>query len=132
MIPSFLVCRFIPDHPEWKARPQGVALPDGRTVNMKEIPSRLPAKKSILSHLARTAEFGAGGTQDNFFDLGGYSLLAVRVVAKSTNAKGTKVQDIFQNPTIERLARVIEQKDHVKPNQVAVDAATGILVYRFI
>ena len=60
--------------------------------------------------------------KDSFFDLGGYSLLITRIVAdinKALNAQ-MSIPTFFQNPTIERLARVIEEWKHVPGQQVAL------------
>ncbi|MEU8196213.1 amino acid adenylation domain-containing protein [Microbispora amethystogenes] len=47
------------------------------------------------------------GVDDNFFDLGGHSLLVMRVQARLSAALGTKVPvvDLFQFPTVRTLAR---------------------------
>ena len=55
------------------------------------------------------------GVQDNFFDLGGHSLLAVYLMTqiKQEFGKDMPIATLFQNPTIEQLALVV-QKDAVK------------------
>ena len=54
------------------------------------------------------------GTHDNFFDLGGYSLLAVRVIGdiNKTLKAHLNIRAIFQNPTIKQLATLFEPKNH--------------------
>lgn len=49
---------------------------------------------------------------DNFFDLGGSSLLATRLFTQVANEFGTKLQiaTIFEAPTIKQLAKIISQK----------------------
>ncbi|WP_369263203.1 amino acid adenylation domain-containing protein [Streptomyces sp. R35] len=49
------------------------------------------------------------GVDDNFFEMGGNSLLAVRLNAlqRSTGFTGSQLKDIFRNPTPRRLAAVI-------------------------
>jgi amino acid adenylation domain-containing protein/FkbH-like protein len=51
------------------------------------------------------------GISDNFFEIGGHSLLAVRLFAEINRVTGKKVPlvMIFQSPTIERLARLLGQ-----------------------
>jgi len=51
------------------------------------------------------------GIRDNFFELGGHSLLAVRLFAQIEKRLRTKlpIVTIFQSPTVEQLARAIEQ-----------------------
>ncbi|PSK46149.1 Nonribosomal peptide synthetase 2 [Elsinoe australis] len=51
------------------------------------------------------------GVTDNFFDLGGHSLMAMKLaarVSRRTNAY-ISVKDIFDQPTIESLAEIIQQ-----------------------
>jgi amino acid adenylation domain-containing protein len=65
--------------------------------------------------------------RDNFFDLGGHSLLAVRVVGavnKVLNA-GLNVPALFQSPTIEQLARTIEQRHRGQPDRQLVPLQSG-------
>jgi amino acid adenylation domain-containing protein/FkbH-like protein len=52
------------------------------------------------------------GVQDKFFDLGGHSMLAVRVIAQIEKCFGRKLRlaTLFQAPTIERLAAVLREE----------------------
>jgi len=51
------------------------------------------------------------GVKDNFFAIGGHSLLATQVVARMSNAFGVEIalQRLFESPTVEELAQVIEK-----------------------
>jgi acyl carrier protein len=51
------------------------------------------------------------GIYDNFFDLGGHSLLALRVIAsvEKTTSKHLPVSVLFEYPTIEKLAKFLEE-----------------------
>ncbi|HET8845367.1 MAG TPA: phosphopantetheine-binding protein [Ktedonobacteraceae bacterium] len=53
------------------------------------------------------------GTHDNFFDLGGHSLLLPQVYSRLREAgiRGFTVVDLFQYPTIKALAERLERKD---------------------
>jgi len=50
------------------------------------------------------------GRYDNFFELGGHSLMAMRVIARLRQSLGveTPVQDLFAQPVLADLARVLE------------------------
>ena len=50
------------------------------------------------------------GIQDNFFDLGGHSLLMIRVHARLREALESDISVVrmFQHPTIESLARHLD------------------------
>lgn len=51
------------------------------------------------------------GTSDNFFDMGGHSLLVVKVHSKLSEVFGTdlKITDLFRYPTINSLARYLSE-----------------------
>ena len=51
------------------------------------------------------------GAEDNFFDLGGHSLLLVRVQARLARELGVEVPmvELFQHPTVRALARWLQE-----------------------
>ncbi len=59
--------------------------------------------------------------QDNFFDIGGDSILSIQIIA---NARKLGVNltpnQLFENQTIEELSRLISDKDATKPNSKAL------------
>ncbi|HYU33714.1 MAG TPA: amino acid adenylation domain-containing protein [Thermoanaerobaculia bacterium] len=57
------------------------------------------------------------GVQDSFFALGGHSLLAVRLVARMGRRLGRVIPllELFQNPTIESLARSLRSRQEASP-----------------
>ncbi|MEH2206128.1 MAG: amino acid adenylation domain-containing protein [Nostoc sp.] len=62
------------------------------------------------------------GITDNFFDLGGHSFLAVRLMAQIQDKFGhnLSLSTLFENPTIEKLAPIIGQRSHQNPNSPIV------------
>ncbi|RXT47818.1 non-ribosomal peptide synthetase [Bradyrhizobium betae] len=58
---------------------------------------------------------------DNFFDLGGHSLLAGQAMARVARALGVSlpIKTIFEAPTIEELARRVDEAVAAKPHQPA-------------
>ncbi|WP_155968552.1 alpha/beta fold hydrolase [Kamptonema formosum] len=67
------------------------------------------------------------GVTDNFFDLGGHSLLGVRLLAQIDKifGKNLPLATLFGAPTIERLADVIRQKGWVAPSRSLVAIQAG-------
>ena len=67
------------------------------------------------------------GRHDDFFKLGGHSLMALRVLGAINKALKARlhVPAFFQNPTIERLAKVVEQKHHVGHESQVVQLQSG-------
>ena len=66
------------------------------------------------------------GTNDNFFDLGGHSLLTIQVLGK-LKAKVTRrvsLVDLFRFPTIRTLAAFLESDD-APPSSLGESAARG-------
>ncbi|MCP4201929.1 MAG: hypothetical protein GY769_08345, partial [bacterium] len=63
------------------------------------------------------------GTRDNFFDIGGHSLLAVRAHRELTKAFETRlsITDLFRFPTVQALAQHIGAGDQGDDQSVARD-----------
>ena len=75
------------------------------------------------------------GVHDDFFDLGGHSLMIVRVLYQinATLSVSLGVPDLFQNPTVEQLAAVIDREQHNRQRQPQVvllqDGGSGVPLY---
>jgi non-ribosomal peptide synthetase component F/thioesterase domain-containing protein/acyl carrier protein len=67
------------------------------------------------------------GPEDNFFDLGGYSLLAVRLFEQVENVFGKRLplEVLFKAPTIRGLARVLRQSGPISASCVVPIQPTG-------
>ena len=70
-----------------------------------------PAEERLLEILQAALGRGGVGIDDNFFLLGGHSLLGTQVVLRANEAFGTELQlrDLFMAPTIRQLAARVEE-----------------------
>jgi thioesterase domain-containing protein/acyl carrier protein len=100
---------------------------------VKEAHAYLAPRDEIEFGLTRIWESLLGvegvGIRDNFFDLGGHSLLGVRLVSRIRKEFGREVPISFllQSPTIERLAVLLRQNgSHLKRSAVVPIRAEGV------
>ena len=130
MLPSFFVpLSAFPMTANGKLDRKALPSPD-RTVEAVDgalVEPRTPTEQAIAKVWRERLNLERVGTQNNFFDLGGYSLLAVRVVGdiNKTLKAHLNIRAIFENPTIKQLAILIEQKDHDRPRSRFVTLASG-------
>jgi amino acid adenylation domain-containing protein len=70
-----------------------------------------PIEKELAEIWTEVLSLDEVGTQDNFFDLGGHSLAAARVVSRIIPSfhVDLPVQSLFETPTIEAMGAVIER-----------------------
>jgi amino acid adenylation domain-containing protein len=73
--------------------------------------ARTPAEERLVEILEEVLGRGKVGVDDNFFLLGGHSLLGTQVVLRAGEAFGVELtlRDLFQAPTVSRLALRIEE-----------------------
>jgi amino acid adenylation domain-containing protein len=76
----------------------------------KRVLPRNPQERLIAAIWSEVLSIGEPGIDDNFFDVGGHSLLATRVMSRvrKTFALTLSVRELFENPTIRRLAQAVE------------------------
>jgi len=62
------------------------------------------------------------GVKDNFFDVGGHSLLAVRLLAQVNQAtrRNLPLVSVFQAPTVEQMAKLVHEEGWTPPGQSLV------------
>jgi aspartate racemase len=85
-------------------------------------PPRTPTENLLAGIWREVLERDQIGIHDNFFRLGGHSLLATQIVSRISQALKAEipVQMIFEAPTIESLARAI---DDAPPQPAAAETA---------
>ncbi|HEV7669747.1 MAG TPA: non-ribosomal peptide synthase/polyketide synthase [Thermoanaerobaculia bacterium] len=85
-----------------------MAVDDGRT---GFLPSRTPIEEVVAAVWSDVLGLERVGAGSNFFDLGGHSLVATRVVSRLRSALGVELalRELFEAPTVEGLAGRIER-----------------------
>ncbi|QIS20127.1 non-ribosomal peptide synthetase [Nocardia terpenica] len=109
LIPSALVLLDrIPLTPNGKLDKR--ALPEPAVAEAGTQP-RTPAEALVCALFAEVLGVAAVGVDDNFFDRGGHSLLAGKLVAriKAVTPAGLGIQDVFECPTPAALAEIVDR-----------------------
>jgi amino acid adenylation domain-containing protein/non-ribosomal peptide synthase protein (TIGR01720 family) len=86
------------------------ALPAPNAAGDREVlPPRTDAERAVAAVFAEVLGAGRVGRSDNFFLLGGDSIIAIRVVSRLRDALGVEVSPraLFTHPTVEELAREV-------------------------
>jgi amino acid adenylation domain-containing protein len=123
MVPNvFVVLEEMPLSPngkiDRKALPQ-VTLSDN--AREEHIAPRTPLEQAIAGVWSEVLQVQDVGVKDHFFYLGGHSLFANQVVARLREALHVElsVGELFDRPTVEELARVLEGRAQVQREAVA-------------
>ncbi|MBD3184085.1 AMP-binding protein, partial [Candidatus Poribacteria bacterium] len=126
MIPAvFMTLDDIPLTPngkiDWQALPETKL--DRPELNTPFKPPGTPIEAKLTDIWSLVLGISEVGIQDDFFDLGGHSLLATQVVSRVEQNFGIKIKldTIFQSPTIEEIALIIDQKKIEKPGKENLD-----------
>ena len=137
MIPAaFVSVASFPLTPSGKLDRKALPPPDGavQETDAALFEPRTPTEKVLARIWCEMLDLKQVGVRDNFFDLGGNSrlvVLAIGEINKTLNAR-LNVPAFFQNPTIEGLTRILEQKDHGGPEPQVLrlqPGHTGLPIY---
>jgi amino acid adenylation domain-containing protein len=113
MIPSaFVMLDSLPLTPNGKVDRRALKAPAHTSNSDRFIEVRNQLELKLLQIWSNILKIDKIGVQDNFFDLGGHSLLAPYLMTKIKQqiGKDIPVKDLFQNPTIEQLAAIIQKE----------------------
>jgi acyl carrier protein len=114
MIPSaFVMLRALPLTPNGKVDRLALPDPEGTRPELDTpfAAPRTPIEKELAKVWAEILSLNEIGIHDNFFDLGGHSLAATRVVSQvfKTFQLDLPLQSLFQSPTVAEMAAVITE-----------------------
>jgi amino acid adenylation domain-containing protein len=126
MIPSaFVFLEAIPLTPTGK--PDRGALPrpgqDRPALSQPYTPARDPLEGTIAAIWAQVLGVEPVGVEDNFLDLGGNSLLAIRIIARlqETLQVELPLRTLFELPTISALAAFISEKQERQETDIELE-----------
>jgi amino acid adenylation domain-containing protein len=130
MIPStFVVLGQMPLTPSGKVDRRALPAPDRRRPGLPQpfVTPRTPIEQAIAAVWQELLGVARVGVDDNFFDLGGHSLLLVQLHRRITAQLGValSVMDLFRYPTISTLARFVSQKHAPEDRRSWVSSRTA-------
>jgi amino acid adenylation domain-containing protein len=112
MVPNaFVILESLPLTPNGKVDRRALKAPEDRHNNLdKFVEPRNQLELQLVQIWSKILKVDKVGVQDNFFDLGGHSLLAPYLMAeiKQQFGKDIPIVTLFQHPTIDQLATVVQ------------------------
>jgi acyl carrier protein len=130
MIPAvFVMIEAMPTTPNGKLDRKALPAP-GLGVARKtrdSVPPETPTQITLARIWETLLKAQNVGIHESFFDLGGHSILAVRLMAQIRSSFGVRLplHHIFRTPTISGLASVIESKLWTESEAHVADAAAA-------
>ena len=122
MVPSaFIILDTLPLLPNGKLDRQRLPYPDSSRPNL-DTPFIVPetsVEQALAKIWAEVLNVNHVGAHDNFFDLGGHSLTATRIVSRVIKhfQVDLPLQSLFQSPTVAEMATVIAEHQGKKLDQ---------------
>jgi amino acid adenylation domain-containing protein len=122
MVPSaFIILDTLPLLPNGKLDRQRLPYPDSSRPNL-DTPFIVPetsVEQALAKIWAEVLNVNHVGAHDNFFDLGGHSLAATRIVSRVIKhfQVDLPLQSLFQSPTVAEMATVIAEHQGKKLDQ---------------
>jgi amino acid adenylation domain-containing protein len=116
MVPSyFVVLERIPLTPNGKADRRALPAPGRRRPELGHalVAPRTPVERWVAGHWRELLNIDEIGVHDRFFELGGTSITAMRLLARLSQDTGSRLPAVllFRGPTVSEMARLLEQ-DH--------------------
>ncbi|GFZ92173.1 non-ribosomal peptide synthetase [Okeania sp. KiyG1] len=114
MVPSgLMVLSQLPLTPNGKVDRKALPVPDfANSLSTEYVAPQTETQKVLAEIWAEVLGIEQVGIHDNFFDLGGHSLMGTQVVSRvrSTLNLELSVSNLFENPTIAQLAEVLVEQ----------------------
>ena len=122
MIPSsFVTLDRLPVTPNGKIDRRALPKPLAPSPVIEEV-ARTPVEESLVEIFEKVLSKHPVGTTQNFFDLGGHSLLVARLLLQVEQKFGKKLSlaDVFQAPTVKELALLLANGPALRSNGAIV------------
>jgi amino acid adenylation domain-containing protein len=121
MVPSaFLFLDALPVLPNGKLDRRRLPVPDGRSPEQVIVEPRTDTERAIAAIWREVLGVEKVGIHDNFFDLGGHSLLLMKTLArlKKQFQRDLSFVDLFEHTTIVDLARLLSPETATPPHDL--------------
>ncbi|KPH97142.1 amino acid adenylation domain protein [Actinobacteria bacterium OK074] len=122
MVPTaFVVLKTLPLTANGKLDRRALPAPDSAALVTLR-PPRTPQEEVLCGVFAELLGLPRVGVDDDFFTLGGQSLLVMRLVARTRSLLGAELsaRDVFKAPTVAGLVRLLGRGEFVRPVLKAV------------
>ncbi|MBW4672726.1 MAG: amino acid adenylation domain-containing protein [Desmonostoc geniculatum HA4340-LM1] len=119
MVPGiFIILDSLPLTPNGKVDRRNLPAPDRTRPSLEEtfVAPRNPIEETLAVIWTELLGFEQIGVHDNFFNLGGHSLIAVQILSRLREVFQVELsfQNIFANPTVAGLAELVQQHSELK------------------
>ncbi|WP_442941022.1 amino acid adenylation domain-containing protein [Nostoc sp.] len=110
MVPAIVILDSLPLTPNGKVDRRALQAPTDTSDADKFVAPRSQVELQLTQIWSRILKVDKVGVRDNFFDLGGHSLLTPYLMAqiKKQFGKDIAIASLYQNPTIEQLATIVQ------------------------
>ena len=122
MVPdAFVTLDFLPLTPKGKVNRKALPAPDSSNIQLENnfvLPSN-PTEEILATIWENVLGVEKVGIHNNFFNSGGYSLLAIQVISRINQAFSVKItlRTMFEKPTIADLSDHIQTLVRLKESQ---------------